>query len=322
MRIERYSADREADWDSFVRGSKNGTFLLLRDYMDYHCDRFQDDSLVVFCRDKIVALLPGHNMGLMYGSHEGLTYGGFITDEKMTTPLMVEVFESALAHLRESGYERLRYKTIPYIYHVAPANEDLYCLHLSRAQLVRRNVLSVVGDEDLTFRSDRRRGSKKAQKHGLVVRPSSDLAAYWRILTELLSERYGTRPVHTLREMEMLEDRFPLNIHLYAVLKGEEMVAGTVIYESRKVARVQYTASNEEAKRLGALDLLYDVLIHEVFAYKPYFDLGSSNEGWSWQLNQGLVEYKEGLGARNVNQDMYEIDLTGWRPGQLREALV
>lgn len=322
VRVERYSPDKRDAWDEFVGSSKNGTFLFRRGYMDYHGDRFTDDSLFVLCGSRVVALLPGHSLGLIYASHDGLTYGGFVTDERMTTPLMVEVFEAVLGYLREQGYESLRYKCIPYIYHVTPASEDLYCLHLARAHLVRRNVLSVVGDENPRFQTRRRRGAARAEKHGLFVRPSDDFKTYWYILSELLRERHDTKPVHSLKEIELLAARFPLNIKLYTVIENCYMVAGTVIYETRKVARSQYIASNEKGRELGALDLLYDVLIHDVYQYKPFLDLGSSNEGWSWELNQGLIEYKESLGARNVNQDTYEVNITAWQPGMLRRALI
>jgi hypothetical protein len=48
MMVERYSEVRKAAWDNFVRRSKIGTFLFLRDYMDYHRDRFQDHSLLIW----------------------------------------------------------------------------------------------------------------------------------------------------------------------------------------------------------------------------------------------------------------------------------
>ena len=35
-------------WDDFVRRSKNATFLHLRNYMDYHRDRFVDHSLLFY----------------------------------------------------------------------------------------------------------------------------------------------------------------------------------------------------------------------------------------------------------------------------------
>ena len=46
--VEIYSPELKARWDEVVRGSRNGTFLHLRDYMDYHSHRFSDMSLVAF----------------------------------------------------------------------------------------------------------------------------------------------------------------------------------------------------------------------------------------------------------------------------------
>ena len=33
--VEQYSPALREQWDAFVRASRNGTFLFLRDYMDY-----------------------------------------------------------------------------------------------------------------------------------------------------------------------------------------------------------------------------------------------------------------------------------------------
>ena len=44
--LESYGPGDRAAWDAFVRASKNGNFLFLRDYMEYHRDRFEDASLV------------------------------------------------------------------------------------------------------------------------------------------------------------------------------------------------------------------------------------------------------------------------------------
>ena len=46
LNIVRYTAEQKTVWDSFVATSKNGTFLFMRDYMDYHADRFADHSLM------------------------------------------------------------------------------------------------------------------------------------------------------------------------------------------------------------------------------------------------------------------------------------
>ena len=40
--VKRYTAGQQAEWDSFVDISRNGTFLHKRGYMDYHAHRFAD----------------------------------------------------------------------------------------------------------------------------------------------------------------------------------------------------------------------------------------------------------------------------------------
>ncbi len=88
MIVRRYTAADQAAWDDFVRNSKNGWFLFERGYMDYHADRFSDHSLLVYDdRDRLIALLPAHQRDDALISHNGLTYGGFITGERMKTPV-------------------------------------------------------------------------------------------------------------------------------------------------------------------------------------------------------------------------------------------
>src|SRR2546422_7305996 len=80
MRVEMYADSKKEAWDNFVLGSKNGTFLFLRDYMDYHRDRFVDHSLVVSLDDGTpLSLLPANRVADTLVSHGGLTYGGVVS---------------------------------------------------------------------------------------------------------------------------------------------------------------------------------------------------------------------------------------------------
>lgn len=59
-RMEQYSPDRAAQWNKFVAGSRNATFLHDRRYMDYHQERFTDCSWMAFKGDRLIALLPAN----------------------------------------------------------------------------------------------------------------------------------------------------------------------------------------------------------------------------------------------------------------------
>ena len=121
--------------------------------------------------------------------------------------------------------------------------------------------------------------------------------------------------------MRLLHSRFPENIKLFAAFLNGSMVGGALIYETERVARAQYIAADDAGKDTGALDLLFDVLLHDVYAHKPSFEFGTSQVPDSNNLNRGLIEQKEGFGARTVVYDYYRLDVTRWTPDALQGAL-
>ncbi len=311
MRIERYAARDRDRWNDFVRASRNGTFLFDRDYMDYHADRFSDHSLLA-CDDggRLLALLPAHGAGEKLVSHGGLTYGGFIVDDRMTASAMLDIFAAASEAMRRDGFSKLVYKSIPHIYHRAPAEEDLYALFRAGARVTRRDHLAVIDGRAPLARQERReRSARKAAKLGLTVRETQDFAAYWPILSANLESKYGVRPVHTLDEILLLHSRFPQRIRLFAAYDGEAMRAGVVVYVSDVVCHAQYIGASEEGREQGALDAVFDHLIGAFAGVTRYFDFGTSTERNGTVLNTGLAEFKEGFGARTVVHDHYEVDL-------------
>ena len=222
MNIKRYDSSLKAVWDNFVRKSKNGTFLFLRDYMEYHQDRFLDHSLMITDqKGKLVSLLPANQQEDAIVSHGGLTYGGFVTDDKMKVPKMLGVFDATLSYMGKRSFRKFIYKTVPHIYHRCPSEEDRYAMFLCRALLVSRSVITVVDTRRLLpFQNRRTRGLKKATEKGLTVRQSGDFETYWQILTDLLHKTYDAEPVHSLHEMKLLHSMFPNNIKLFGCFKG------------------------------------------------------------------------------------------------------
>jgi hypothetical protein len=310
IRVVQYQAEHKSLWDQFLAHAKNGVFLFQRDYMEYHRDRFQDHSLLFFAEEKLVALLPANLTSDTLISHGGLTFGGVVSDERMKTPLMLEVFDALRAHLQTGDIQKLTYKATPHIYHDLPAEEDLYALFRHRAQLVARGVSSAVY---LPCRApvskDRKARIKQGQKSGLEIRQSEDYETFAAMVAHVLSTRHGLKPVHTAAELRLLAGRFPQNIKLFAAGRGEQMLAGVLVYESKCVAHAQYISSTDEGRETGAPDLLLDYLISEQYPEKRYFDFGISTEQSGRHLNKGLIDNKEGFGARAVLYDVYEMML-------------
>jgi hypothetical protein len=310
--IEEYTEGDRARWDAFVAQSKNGTFLFTRDYMEHHADRYPDASLVASDDGGTVrALLPATRQSDELASHAGLSYGGFVTDERMTVELMLELFEVATRHLRASGVSTLTYKAVPHIYHRSPAEEDLYALAVNGAELYRRDVSSVIDYEaDVDWDARRRRREKKAAaalRAGLEVRETNDYEAFWEILASNLDRRHKVKPAHSAAELELLAARFPDHIRLFGAYGGGRLEAGAVLYISPRVCHVQYSASSVDGRKLRALDLVHAHVIGAFQGRVRYFDFGISTEQDGRVLNAGLVEYKQQFGARAVVHDFYRL---------------
>ncbi len=311
MEIRRYRREDKELWNSFVSKARNATFLFDRNYMDYHADRFDDNSFMFYHKGKLKAVLPANVSGDTLYSHQGLTYGGLLLDKKATVEDVLECFDSLNSWLRENGISKVVYKALPWIYQQYPSQEDLYALTWKcKAQLISRNIAStIVIDNKLKFAESRKSGIRKALSLNIEVGESNDVDGFWNVLEDNLGNRYNAKPVHTASEMKLLMSRFPNNIKLYVAKMNGEIVGGTLIYVTSQVVHTQYISASVEGKKHGALDLLFDYIINKVYANCRYFDFGKSTEQGGAYLNEPLIFQKEGFGGRGVCYDWYQWEL-------------
>lgn len=311
MEIRRYRREDKELWNSFVSKARNATFLFDRNYMDYHADRFDDNSFMFYHKGKLKAVLPANVAGDTLYSHQGLTYGGLLLDKKATVEDVLECFDSLNSWLRENGISKVVYKALPWIYQQYPSEEDLYALTWKcKAQLISRNIAStIVIDNKLKFAESRKSGIRKALSLNIEVGESNDVDCFWHVLEDNLGNRYNAKPVHTASEMKLLMSRFPNNIKLYVAKMNGEIVGGTLIYVTPQVVHTQYISASVEGKKHGALDLLFDYIINKVYANCRYFDFGKSTEQGGAYLNEPLIFQKEGFGGRGVCYDWYQWEL-------------
>jgi len=305
--IIRYTSDKAAEWNQFLATSKNGTFLLHRNYMDYHSDRFSDYSLMIYRRGRLYALLPGNVSDDTYYSHQGLTYGGLIMNEKTTAADVVEIFKLLNDQFRQMGLKRVIYKPTPWIYHQQPSEEDLYAVvEICNASISRGLSSSVTREHLNKWYRIRECGARKAQEAGITITETDQAEPFWQILSANLQKRYGLLPVHTVEEIMLLKSRFPQQIRFFVAREGETVVGGTVLYVTDQVVHSQYIAASERGKEIHALDLLFKTVIEKALQTHKFFDFGISTEKHGTYLNKQLIYQKEGFGGRGVCYDWYE----------------
>ena len=308
--VRQYHATDYTIWNAFVSEAKNATFLFHRDFMEYHSDRFDDFSLLVFNKEKLVGLLPANRVGDTVYCHQGLTYGELLYSEKLKLTSFITAFAAVLKFLCQNQVKTFLIKAIPSIYHQKPAEEMKYVLFLMEAKLIRRDSLSVVAMwQPLKISKGRLEGVKKGIRNNLKIVEEPNFELFWdNIMIPNLAQKYNVKPVHTHQEMSLLQSRFPKNIRQFNVYYEGAIVAGTTIFESKQVAHAQYISANERKNELGSLDYLYHFLATTIFKDKSYLDFGISNEYQGKKVNEGLLFWKESFGASTIVQDFYEVE--------------
>ncbi|APY10100.1 GNAT family N-acetyltransferase [Seonamhaeicola sp. S2-3] len=309
FRIVQYSKEYFHEWNNFILNAKNSTFLFNRNFMEYHQDRFQDFSLLIFKENKLNAVLPANKVGSTVISHQGLSYGGLVFNSALKFNVVIKIFTQILYYLKTEGIDKFQLKILPSIYSKLPNDELLYLMFLVQAKLIKREALSVLNlKQRIKISNNRLEGYKRGIKYGLEIKEDDSLEAFWNtILVPNLKEKHKASPVHSLEEINQLKIKFPDNIKQYNVYYNEKIVAGTTLFITENTVRTQYISGNSENNKLGSIDFMF-VNIIEKFKNKYFLDLGASNTNNGKQINTGLQYWKEGLGARTVAQDFYEIE--------------
>ena len=310
IEIKRYTPALSTSWNDFVAASTNGTFLHDRRFMEYHSDRFDDHSLIFESDGKIIACLPANRVRDTLQSHGGLTFGGLLIKPSTSAAQVVEIFDSLRDDLVRQGIGALHYKPVPHIFHTQPAEADIYALFNAGARQVRTDLSAAIPlHRKLSFSSGRKYGAKKAAKAGLTTAETTDFAAFWDILAEVLDQRHDARPTHSLDEITRLNAAFPKRIRLFASFEDERMLAGVVLFDFGRSVHCLYMASSGDGRDLGALDLVVQSLVNDTFADRDWFSFGISTTAEGRELNVGLSRQKEMFGARSLAIPQYKWDL-------------
>ncbi len=308
---EVYTQNVKGDWDRFIESCKSPLFFFKRDFMEYHADRFIDNSLMFYVEGTLVAVLPAskHDDTLM--SHGGLTYGGLLLSPKVRIETVIAIVEQLLVTAQQNGFKKIVYKSIPYIFHHQPNQEDSYALfNRANAKLIRRDLSSVIQlDRRLPLSKGRKWLIARAKKSNLTISTSTNWDTFYDLLCSVL-DKHDARPVHTAAEMHLLHSRFPQNIELKVVEHEAEIIAAALLFKFKNVVHTQYLSVSSIGKDLGALDYLLESIIQESASQGfEYFNFGISTEQNGRYLNEGLVAQKESFGARAVALDFYEVNI-------------
>lgn len=314
LRIEKYTSTNKEIWDNFVLNqSANGTFLQSRLFLEYHGERFEDASLIIYKgQGTIIAVIPAciikEDDHSIFSSHQGSTFGGIVIARQFNNIEHVEAIMNILEpFLIAQGYEEVHLKCTPSIFSM-PGN-DLLSYFLFQKGFSSYDEISSYIDfqnyqEDITanFTAGKRRDYKYSLKYNLEfhrLNTASEIERFYAILCENL-QKFDTTPVHSFEELlDFKENRLKNIIEFYGVFFQEELIAGSMLFNfSNKVFHTQYLAASQHHLKMYPMNYLDTKLI--MLAKERgfrYFSFGTSTEQHGKVLNKHLAQFKEGFGT-------------------------
>ena len=304
--IQKYNSEFNNLWNEFVAKSKNATFLFHRDFMEYHQDRFEDYSLLIFDEtQKLQAVFPANRVETVLYSHQGLTYGGLVFERNHNPIFTSKMVDSLLLFLKKEAFTEVNIKIIPTIYNKSNTQEFDCYLYKIGAELLNREMNLIIDlRNEWKLSKSKFKHFKKAESK-LEMIEEEDFSVFWNdVLIPRLSEKYDANPVHNLNEIKQLKEKFNSNIVQYSAYYEDEIVAGITIFKFDNVIKSQYGATTKAGEKLRALDFLFISLIQK-FKNEGYFyfDMGTVTN------NVGLLNQKIELGCDVFNNDSYCIKL-------------
>lgn len=298
-------------WNNFVEKTTNTSFLFHRNFIEYHSHKFKDFSLLIFKNKTLVAILPAHVAESTVYSHQGLTYGGIFISEIFEREELKYMISFLISYVKAQGYSVIKIKETPLFYKDS-SHPVIDCLQEENtAKIVKfTNVLCVDFDK-FTIHKSKRKHYNKAKKKGLIIKAENTFSKFWNsVLIPKLQTKYNAKPVHSLREIEYLYNKFPNRITQYNAYLNDNIVAGVTILDKGHVVKSQYSASTDLGEQNYAIDFLF---VHLLQLYKQkgkhYFSMGTVTNDSTLGYNPGLLQQKVEFGCKAYTVKSYQINL-------------
>lgn len=339
-----YTGAFEQKWDAFVQTARNGTIFHTRKFLSYHpADRFTDHSLLLMDGEKIMGVLSaakkeeGGKKSLV--AHPGASYGGLVIDAEASVQDTGAMIDAILEYARKEKFASVSMLRLPPASLQTKYSEDqMYWLFhrgftMTRSEMdgaidlseltPRLAVLArgqsgksdtALADEDSVLRSltgKCRNMVRQAERAGITVKLTKDFGSFWPILEGVLAGRHGTKPTHTLEEIQSLQTLLPDGFRLLAAYEGTKMVGGIVLVTIHaKALYTLYMAQEYASQKNHPMHLLLTEAIRLAIKEKRrVLHLGVSTEDGGKKINEGLFFFKESFGCRPVRRESFEITL-------------
>jgi len=312
--IRKYQSAPEV-WNRFVEDSNEGTIFHRLDFLGYHGSRFKDNEnhLGIYKGTTLYGVMPmaifEENSKKIARSPYGASYGGPIFPKPLNYSQSKEIANRLIEFLSNISVQSCSI-TLP-ISCAYQTYSETFRLALMECgfKIVNREISSVVDlsknlplEKIITSRA--RNMVSKARSHGIKIVRRGYLTDFYELLTKNY-RKFGTKPTHSLEELELLTKSFPLRIYTSLGYYDNQPVVGICNFViNSRVNSSFYLAQDPEFTHLQALSLLiFETLDDSIKGGFNWYDFGTSSIRMQGQEN--IFMFKESFGAIGVFRETY-----------------
>jgi Acetyltransferase (GNAT) domain len=302
-------------WKRFLADSNNGTLFHDLDFLAYHPPgRYDFRHLTASRANRIEALIPGAlTTDGIFVSLAGASIGGPVVKKSMPVQACVELIQALQVYAKSAGWQGIEITLPPPVYYSEPDQVIEFALHRNGFELVHRSIpLLIPLDRQRSdhyqhlFRQSQRSYVRACRRKGVIV-TEAGVEGLGEFL-ELFAETYvrlQARPTHTPEEINSLFQQLPGCLRIWSAnLEGTTIASVLMFVLNRNVCTSFYICDRTEYRGFHGITVLLaeaaDTLAARGFRY---LDLGPSAS--TAHFNQGVVNFKESLGARAFCRDRW-----------------
>lgn len=308
--VETYNESHRSAWENLVDSSYNGTFMHKRAFIEYHKDRFEDASLVIYNDEKICGIFPAVKYEDKVVSHPGLAIGGLVYNDSVRGYDLLDI----LIKIKETyNYLPIIYKTTPSEFQRHSVSDDIWALYNLKAKKISCELSSILNPLTTNYEYWPDKKDELSHLKNNIVLSAMNLSdldlvkEFWEKVLIPNLNKYDIKPTHTPEDIQYLYNNFPVFVKgLLARHESGKMLGGLIIFRFNKCYHVQYSVTNSKGRALNALTVLHHYMIETLPSDIHFYSFGKSTEDSGHKLNSNLYYYKNGFGGGSMNYDTYE----------------
>lgn len=269
--IKKYENNMIKIWDNFVNNlSINGTIYHTQLFLSYHNNKFEDSSILIYEKNKLIAVFPCCKDGINYYSHKGSTCGGIVILEKYyKLNKLIKIMEKIYDYYNSNLYIKLSED----IYFRKKFSNDLLNFVLS-IKCKKYNDLSLyfnINKEDILDifpKNDNKRLLKKFIKNNdeikfEITQNENEYIQYYKLLRKNLLEKNNVKPLHSLEEFLDLKKKINNKQFLFiSKNKNNEILSGAYVFQINDYTLYTvYLMTNYEKENSQIFYLIYYLLL-------------------------------------------------------------